>query len=85
MALESAPLTWLEILKKDTIHSWEDLKRIFVDNFQGSIHRPTTRHDLWLCNQERGKTLRSYLKMFLDICTTIANITDDDIIDCFHN
>jgi len=26
MALESAPLTWLEGLKCDSIHSWEDLK-----------------------------------------------------------
>ena len=49
MALESAPLTWLESLKRDSIHSWEDLKKLFVDNFQGSIHRPATRHDLHLC------------------------------------
>jgi len=33
MALESAPLTWLESLRHDSIHSWEDLKKIFIDNF----------------------------------------------------
>ena len=33
MALESAPLTWLEILKPNSMHSWEDLKKVFVDNF----------------------------------------------------
>jgi hypothetical protein len=38
MALESAPLMWLESLKRDSIHSWEDLKKLFADNFQGSIH-----------------------------------------------
>ena len=85
MALEPAPLTWLEGLKRDTIHSWEDLKALFIDNFQGSIHRPATRHDLWLCRQKRGETLRSYLKRFFDTQATIANIADDDIIDCFHN
>ena len=52
MALESAPLTWLESLRYDSIHSWEDLKMIFINNFQGSIHRPGTRHDLRLCKQE---------------------------------
>ena len=52
MALESAPLTWLKSLRHDSIHSWEDLKKIFIDNFQGSIHRPATRHDLRLCKQE---------------------------------
>ena len=33
MALELAPLTWLESLKRDTIHSWVDMKRLIVDNF----------------------------------------------------
>ena len=59
MALESAPLTWLESLRHNSIHSWEDLKKIFIDNFQGSIHRPATRHDLRLCKQERGEALRT--------------------------
>ena len=85
MALESAPLTWLESLRLDSIHSWEDLKKIFIDNFQGCIHRPATRHDLHLCKQERGEALRSYIKRFFDTRATIANITDDDVIGCFHN
>ena len=72
MAIESAPLTWLESLRHDSIHSWEDLKKIFINNFQGSIHRPATRHDLRLCKQERTRA-------------TIANMADDDVIDCFHN
>ena len=38
MALEPAPLTWLETLACESIHSWEDLKKAFVDNFQGSLH-----------------------------------------------
>ena len=38
MALEPAPLTWLESLARESIHSWEDLKKAFVDNFQGLRH-----------------------------------------------
>ena len=49
MALESAPLTWLESLTCESIHSWEDLKNAFVDNFQGSLHRVATRHALTMC------------------------------------
>ena len=85
MALESAPLTWLESSRHDLIHSREDLKKLFIDNFQGSIHRPTPRHDLRLCKQERGEALRSYIKRFFDTRATIANIADDDEIDYFHN
>jgi len=85
MALESAPLTWLESLRHDSIHTWEDLKKLFIDNFQGSIHHPATRHDLRLCKQERGEALRSYIKRFFDTRATIANIAEDDVIDYFHN
>jgi hypothetical protein len=46
MALESAQLTWLESLKLDSIDSREDLKNVFIDNFQGSMLWVGTRHDL---------------------------------------
>jgi hypothetical protein len=32
--------------KPNSIDSWEDLKRAFIDNFQGSMIRAGTRHDL---------------------------------------
>ena len=60
-------------------------EKLFIDNFQGSIHRPATRHDLRLCKHERAEALRSYIKRFFDTCATIANIADDDVNDCFHN
>ena len=49
MALEPAPLTWLESLKHDSIHLWEDLKKAFIDNFQGYLHRVANRHALSMC------------------------------------
>jgi hypothetical protein len=33
MALEPEPLRWLESLKPNSINSWQDLKRTFIDNF----------------------------------------------------
>ena len=33
MALEPTPLTWLESLARESIHSWEDLNKAFIDNF----------------------------------------------------
>jgi hypothetical protein len=46
VALESVLLTWLESLKPNSIDSWEDLKRAFIGNYQGSMIRAGTRHDL---------------------------------------
>jgi hypothetical protein len=33
MALDPAPLTWLESLSSSSIDSWEWLKNVFIDNF----------------------------------------------------
>jgi hypothetical protein len=45
VALEFAPLTWLESLKPNSIDPWEDLKQAFINNFQGSMIRAGTDHD----------------------------------------
>jgi hypothetical protein len=85
MALDPAPLTWLESLGSNSIDSWERLKKVFIDNFQGAITRADTRHYLAQCKQERNELLRSYTRRFFDVRATIANISEDDIIDCFYN
>jgi hypothetical protein len=85
MALDPAPLTWLESLSNNLIDSWERLKKVFIDNFQGVIAHAGTRHDLAHCKQKRNKLLRSYTRRFFDVRATIANILEDDIIDYFYN
>ena len=85
MSPETAPLTLLESLKHESIHSWEDLKKAFIDNFQGSLLRVATRHALAMCKQEQDKTIKSYVKRFFDTRATIANVADDDVIDIFQD
>ena len=78
MVLELAPLTWLESLKAESFHSWGDLKKVFIENFQGSLHCVGTCHALAMCKHGPGETLRSYMKCFFDTRATIAN-------DGFHD
>jgi hypothetical protein len=85
MALESAPLTWLESLKPNSIDSWDDLKQVFIDNFQGSMIKAGTRHDLFPVKQEMNETLMSYTRCFFKTRATITNITDEDVIRCDEN
>ena len=85
MALEPAPLTWLESLARESIHSWDDLKKAFIDNFQGLLHQVATRHALSMCKQEQGESIRSYIKRFFDTRATVPNIADDDVIDYFQS
>jgi hypothetical protein len=49
MALDPAPLTWLKSLSNNSIDSWERLKKVFINNFQGVIARAGTHHDLAQC------------------------------------
>jgi hypothetical protein len=83
MALEPAPLTWFESLARESIHSWDDLA--FIDNFQGSLPRVATRHALFVCKQEQGESIRSYIKRFFDTRATIPNVANDDVIDYFQS
>jgi hypothetical protein len=85
MALDPAPLTWLESLSNNSINSWEGLKKVFIDNFQGAITCAGTCHDLAQCKQEGNELLRSYTHRFFDVRAAIANISEEDIIDCFYN
>jgi hypothetical protein len=41
MALDPAPLTWLESLSSNSIDSWERLKRVFIDNTDTVLRVPT--------------------------------------------
>jgi hypothetical protein len=76
---------WLECLKPNSIDSWEDLKRAFIDNFQAYMIRAGTRHDLSQVKQEMNETVRSYTRCFFETRATIANITDEDVIHYFQN
>jgi hypothetical protein len=76
---------WTLRLNNNSIDSWERLKKVFINNFQGAITRAGTRHDLAQCKQERNELLRSYTRRFFDVRATIVNISEEDIIDCFYN
>jgi hypothetical protein len=85
MALEPALLMWLESLSNNSIDSWERLKKVFINNFPGAITHAGTHHDLAQCKQEHNELLRSYTRHFFDVRATIANISEEDIIDYFYN
>jgi hypothetical protein len=85
MALDPAPLTWLESLSNNSTDSWERLKKVFINNFQGAITRAGICHDLAQCKQELNEFLQSYTRCFLEVRATIANISEEDIIGCFYN
>jgi hypothetical protein len=75
----------LESLSNNSIDSWERLKKVFINNFQGAIACAGTHHDLAQCKQERNELLWSYTRCFFDVRATITNILEEDIINCFYS
>ena len=69
--MESAR-AWLEHLPADSIHSWEDFKRIFVWNFWGTYVHLRNSWDLKAaCKQKAGETLREYIRHFSKQCNEL--------------
>jgi hypothetical protein len=55
---------WLEHLPAGTIHDWIDLRKAFVENFQGTYKRPESSWDLKRCTQKNGESLWDYIRRF---------------------
>jgi hypothetical protein len=39
-------MSWFTSLAPDSIDSWEELKKVFTDNYMAMCTRPGTKHDL---------------------------------------
>ena len=81
--LADSARTWLEHLPADKIACWEDLREIFLGNFQGTYECPGNSWDLKNCRQKPGESLRDYIRRFSKECNAIPNVADADVIGAF--
>jgi hypothetical protein len=73
MALDLAPLTWLESLSNNSIDSWEGLKKVFIDNFQGVITHASIYKDF---RRNRSKTVAGLRDMMHDWSEQVEKIRE---------
>jgi hypothetical protein len=83
--LDQAPLTWLELLEKNLIDEWDQLKAHFTSNFVGVVGCSGTHMDLAMVKHEQGETLCQYMRRVFDKCATVVDITDKEVIDLFQD
>ena len=55
---------WLMGLRENSIESWDDLKKVFVENYMATCQQPGTKYDLEKLHQTSGEPLRSYIRCF---------------------
>ena len=71
-----AATSWFMSLAPDSIGSWEELKKVFIDNYMATYTRPGTKHDLNRIYQKPSKLLCSCIRHFSEIRNSIPNITE---------
>ena len=57
-------MNWFTSLAPDSIGSWEELKKVFTDNYMATYTRPGTKHDLNRIDQKLSELLHSYIRRF---------------------
>jgi hypothetical protein len=81
--LAESARTWLEHLPSDRIKDWEDLREVFVGNFQGTYAHPRNPWDLKNCWQKADESLCEYIRCFSKQCNELPNVGDTDVIGAF--
>ena len=54
-------MNWFTSLASNSIGSWEELKKVFTDNYVATCTRPGTKHDLNRINQKPSELLHNYI------------------------
>ena len=55
-------MNWFMSLTSDSIGSWEELKKVFTDNYMATCTRLGTKHDLNCIYQKSSELLHSYIR-----------------------
>jgi hypothetical protein len=81
--LTSAARSWLSILEKGTIGSWEELTKQFTSNFKSTYKWPASIEEVKAYVQQCNETLREYIQRWSIIKNSIVEVLDERAIDAF--
>ena len=81
--LTPTAMNWFTSLAPDSIRSYEELKKVFTDNYMATCTQLGTKHDLNRVNQKPSELLCSYIRRFFEMRNSIPNITEAEVITAF--
>jgi hypothetical protein len=83
--LKEAALRWYINLPKNSIESWLDFQRKFIQQFSGSNHIKVTSTSIFATRQNHAETLREYLARFSEATIKVSNLNQEMFVSAFHN
>ena len=81
--LNQSANNWLLSLQENSIRSWDDLKKVFTNNYMATCEQPVTKYDLEKLHQSSGESLRDFIRHFSETRNSVPNITDAEAIAAF--
>ena len=81
--LNQSTNNWPLSLQENSIQSWDDLKKVFTDNYMAMCEQPSTKYHLEKLHQSSGESLRDFIRCFSETRNFVPNITDAEAIAAF--
>ena len=79
------PLQWFDKLNLGSIRNWENLQRVFCQNFACIITHPITHAELEGLKQKGSESLRDYYRRFGELRAQVHDITEREVIEAFSH
>ena len=70
-------------MQENSIRSWDDLKKVFTNNYMAICEQLGTKYDLEKLHQSFGESLCDFSRHFLETRNSVSNITDVEAIAAF--
>jgi hypothetical protein len=77
MMMKDAARNWIHGLPVNSIHSWYDMRRVFVRNFEGTYKRPATDKDIEDCVQRKNESTRKYLARWAKLVNSLVDVPEE--------
>jgi hypothetical protein len=81
MTVKSVAQTWYSSLRPGTITSWQNLKDMLVNSFQGFQTKLVTAQALFQCTQDQEEYLQAYVRRFLRLRAQAPTVPNEIIIE----
>jgi hypothetical protein len=79
ISLEDATTNWYGRLLPRCNYSWQQLKDMFLLNFQGFQAELYTKEDFLFCAQQEKETLPNFYRRFLQLKAQAPEVSDDQV------
>lgn len=85
LCLTGSTHSWLNGLPPNSIHTWADFEREFLNNFEGTYQCPGSGYDLHNIIQGDNEPVCDFVARWLKKRNTLTNVSDETTIEAFIN